>query len=88
MNDEAIEVMAKAISGYTERDWHTEAARKTFAALRDAGFELYRPEECTHIEVEDVGAEDDLLDVMVSGAAPAGVYRLVPVSAESPKEGE
>lgn len=79
-----VEAIAKGMESHGLLGGRLKAmARDALAALRAEGYEIYRPDECTYIEVEDIGNDDDLLDVMVTGAAPAGTYRLVPVGGDS-----
>lgn len=100
MSDERIvEVMANRI----QSAW-TEYAGEAFtplvgarplavwalAALRDAGFDVYRPGECEAVTVEPYSSVDNLLyGKKVQDTAchlRPGTYRLVPV--ESPKENQ
>lgn len=86
--EQAIEAIAREFAlaaGWTFHDVRTmdpgprarEKATTILAALRDAGFDIYRPEDCEKVTVE-LGA-----DVWITPSEgcyfDAGTYRLVPV---------
>jgi len=77
-------------NGVEELGDYAEAA---LDALRDAGFELYRPDECERIVIgEGIGLEPgpwsmvvdwDVGEAYVETNLPDGTYRLVPAGGDS-----
>lgn len=90
----AIEAIADALvdannNGVDELEDHAEYV---LDALRAAGFDVYRPDECERIVIgEGIGLEPgpwsmvvdwDVGEAYVETDLPDGTYRLVPVDAE------
>lgn len=84
MNDEElVEVIAEGSAGdiwpllsERERRFHRKAAEKALAALRSAGFQVFRPEDCDQATV--ASELKDGSGYCRFGYQPAGVYSLVP----------
>lgn len=91
MSDERItveQVVAEAVAPFVETVGDAvEAAAAALAALRDAGFEWYRPDECVSVGIGRwVEYEGRAVARMMTPPPPEvepGTYRLVPVETEA-----